>query len=57
METPKEKEKEHKLYIMLELVNSGSELERVEKIHKNELKKYHNHEGETDANYSKQYGN
>lgn len=53
MEKPKEKEKREKLYITLELVNSGSELDRIEKIHKNEIKKYHNHEGETDVNYSK----
>ena len=31
---------------IIESINAGRDLEQVQKMHRNELKKYHNHEGE-----------
>ena len=39
-----DEEKKKELENWIQLINSGSELEKVEKIHKNELKKHHNKE-------------
>lgn len=54
MENPKEKQRKDKLHASIQSVSSGSELERRERLHRNEIKKYYNHEGEQDVNYSKQ---
>jgi hypothetical protein len=43
---PEKSKSDKELHTVIQSVNSGRELEAVEKIHKNELKKYHNHEGE-----------
>jgi len=41
-----EQEKKEELERIIQSINSGSELGRIEKLHKKELKKYHNKEGE-----------
>ena len=47
--TTKNEDKEERRRELIEIIqsiNCGRELEIIEKIHKRELKKYHNHEGE-----------
>lgn len=40
-----DEEKRDELERIIQSISSGSELERIEKLHKKELKKYHNKGG------------